>query len=776
MQSQGCDPVSFKELVMKKFFGKVAGLAKDYGKGVLPYLKDNVLIIVFVACQVINSFILRCFTVKFEYNVVKPVLADIAVMLLLAMIGFAFKKLKGQFIYLFCVNLAFTTLCAGNSIYYRNFKSFTSVSLISTASQLGGVMNAITQNLLEAKDFLFLWTIPAMIVAYVLVRRRTRSYDPEEGGKHKRRRYALGTLTTSVLFMAVLSIFMNGTDYSRLSKQWNREYIVGTFGMYTYQISDLVSAGYSKLSIAFGYEEKKAAFNEFKNEVEQEGSEGKNDYTGILKGKNVIVIHGESIQQFMMDTSFNGVEVTPTLNRLAREGLYFSNFYAQESIGTSSDSEFTFSSSLMPATNGTVAINYWDRDYNTTQKMIKAQGYYVFSMHGNNGSYWNRLNLHSSLGYDRLYNYTDDFVIDETIGLGLSDKSFFRQAVPILKDIDATNERWYGAFLMLTNHTPFIDIERVSDFDVTFKYRMFNDSTGEYDLVTAPFLEGTKLGSYVKSVHYADEALGQFLDDLDKEGLLDNTVFILYGDHDAKLKYEEYDYYFNYNPFENRVLSEDEDGYVPVDDFYYNLNRKVPFIIWTKDGTIEPTEITEIMGMYDVQPTLGNMFGFSNKYAMGHDIFSVQPGEENVVVFPNQNFVTDTIYYDSQKDKYFYLTGYRNAATHVSCNQVYKDTPIPIYSYTDHGLFKFVENEEFSRSSCNKRINNGVVDQSYIDRYESYAEERISISNAIIYYDMIEKSEDGYNNNGMDVDVPYSPGVSVFDPPDETKRKLAPAV
>ena len=60
------------------------------------------------------------------------------------------------------------------------------------------------------------------------------------------------------------------------------------------------------------------------------------------RGKNVLTIHAESIQQFALDTYMNGEELTPNLNKLAREGLYFSNFYAQESVGTSSDSEFTF--------------------------------------------------------------------------------------------------------------------------------------------------------------------------------------------------------------------------------------------------------------------------------------------------------------------------------------------------------------------------------------------------------------------------------------------------
>lgn len=739
--------------------------------GIGGYLKDNILFLTFVFASVLNGFLLRAFTVKFNYSQIKPLMADMAVILLLALISYVFKKPRKQFVYLLVLTIIFSILCTANSIYYTNYKSFISVSLISTASQLGGVMDAVTENIMEPKDLIFLWDIPAIIVVYILLKRRTRDYITEVKEKRKRRGYALGTFCVSIGLAGIFCSTLTGTDYSRLAKQWNREYVLGTFGLYTYQFSDVISCTHAKINMMFGYEESEEVFNKFYDDKSktEETSEKSNKYTNIFKGKNVIVIHAESFQQFCMDTYINGEELTPNMNKLAREGLYFSNFYAQESVGTSSDSEFTFASSLMPASSGTVAINYWDRDYTTTQKMLKKKGYYTFSMHGNNGSYWNRLNLHHSLGYDDFFNYNKDFNIDETIGLGLSDKSFFRQAVPKIDKINKEHDKWYGAFLMLTNHTPFTDIERVSDYEVDFKYKMYNEEDGMYEEKSAPFLEGTKLGSYFKSVHYADQAIGQFMTELDNAGLLDNTVVVIYGDHDAKIKAEEYDRYFNYNPFTDSVLTEDDEGYVPVDDFYYNLNRKVPFIIWSKDGGYEPTEVKQIMGMYDVQPTLGNMFGFSNVYALGHDIFSVADNEENVVIFPNGNFVTDTVYYDSQKNTYFDLTDYKNVATAVSCNQVYKDDPNPVYMDNDQGLFKTTVNETYCQDSCNARINDGVVDEDYISNYSNYAEERINISNAIIYYDMIYKTDHGFSNNNMNSDNSSSGATSVFAPP-ENKR------
>lgn len=729
------------------------------------YISRNLMFMTFVAAMVINSFLLRVFTVGFNYNFVKPILADVAVVLFIGLFGYCFRP-KRRFVYFLVMNILLTILTAGNCIYYTNYKSFLSISLISTASQLGGVMGAVT-NLLEIKQFVFLWAIIAQIAVYVIIRKKKPDYFDEVEKLAVGRKYAISTFAVALGTIGVFAATLTGTDVSRLAKQWNREYVLGTFGQYTYQISDTVSSIHAKMNMWLGYDENKQAFTEFYTEkTDSVVTEGKNEYSDIFKGKNVIVIHAESIQQFTLDTYINGEPLTPNLRKLAGESLYFSNFYAQESVGTSSDSEFTFATSLMPASSGTVAINYWDRAYTTVQSMLSERGYYVCSMHGNNGTYWNRLNLHASLGYDKLYNYTDDFILDETIGLGLSDKSFFRQAVDKLKSISKEHKNYYCTLIMLTNHTPFTDIERVSDFQVDFKYQKTDPETGITEQISAPFLEGTKLGSYFKSVHYADEAIGQLMEDLEKNGLLDDTVIVLYGDHDAKVKEDQYEYYYNYNPFTEEVLTEADEGYIPVDDFYYNLNRKVPFIIWSKDLK-QPREITKVMGMYDVQPTLGNMFGFDNSYALGHDIFSIPDNEENVVIFPNGNFVTDTVYYNNQKGNYFDVRGYDNVAKHASCNQSYKDDPNPMYSELRDGNYKVINNTAYGADTAALRTNNGAVDEGYISRYVAYAEERINISNAIIYYDMINKTADGWTGEAQTASSRRGP----FAPPDSEKRE-----
>ena len=105
--------------------------------------------------------------------------------------------------------------------------------------------------------------------------------------------------------------------------------------------------------------------------------------------------------------------------------------------------------------------------------------------------------------------------------------------------------------------------------------------------------------------------------------------------------------------------------------------------------------ITYTMGMYDVMPTLGNMLGIENKYALGHDIFNIK--DDNVVVFPNGNYLTSKVYYNNSTGEYY------------------------VY-------------------------NNSVIDDEYITKYKNYAERLLDVSNSIIVHDLIYKE-------GTDIDV-----------------------
>lgn len=651
-------------------------------KKIISYIKYNTLMIVFIISSLINSILVRYFTIGNIFSL-KPLLTDFLFLLLISYIGGLIKP-KNQFKYYITWGIILSLICLIHTVYYSNYISFASVSFLSTATELGGYTNALFENILEIKDFIFLFEIFALIFV-------NRQLKIKNGYNKFSSFKKLGLVKNVIIFLVIISLFsfsLITKGLNRLNQQWNRASIVRDFGIYVYQANDIVSSLKTRVNVIFGYDSAYKTFREYYDNKEYKKQNNK--YSNIFEGKNVIVIHGESLQSFTMNLKFNGKVLTPNLNKLAREGIYFNNFYSQESVGNSSDSEFTSLSSLLPSSSGTVFMNYFDRNYETILKLLKDKDYYTFSMHANNGSAWNRNITYKSLGYDKFYAYTNDYEIDEVIGLGLSDKSFFRQSVEKIKQINEEHKNFYGTLVMLSNHTPFSDLEKF-DYDLSYKTGIIDEETNEE--IIDPWLEGTRIGNYLKSVHYADEAIGELIEELDEAGILDNTIIVLYGDHDCKLKQSEFKKLYESEHYKD-VLINPYDTVGIIDNFTYEINRKVPFFIWSKDllNTNKNVKVDTVMGMIDIMPTLSNMLGVKPKYALGNDMFSIK---NNIVVFPSGNWITNKMYYNSSKNEF---------------RQLDLDSSIDI---------------------------------NYIDKNNKYAEELINLSNGIITYDLIKAYETG---------------------------------
>ena len=616
------------------------------------YFKNNVLFITFVITSVINSTLLRFFCMHTVENFLswKAVLADLTVVTAIGSFGYLFKP-KNRFSYYLGFNIFLTAICIINSVYYTFYTSFASVSMLSLTQYIGDVGDAVVENVLQLKDMVYIFAPIALTVVHF--RLKKKSYYKKIELKSDRKKRMLKTLGCSVVMLVVFLVSMTSLDVSRFIKQWNKEYIVMRFGIYVYQANDLVISVQPKINSMFGYDKARKEFEEY---FAEEKPVTTNEYTNMFEGKNVIVIHAESMMTNAMYLTFNGQEVTPNLNKIAKSGLFFSNFYSQVSVGTSSDSELTYNTTLMPTKSGTAFVSYSDKTYISTPKLLGEKGYYTFSMHANTAAFWNRQAMHKTLGYDRFYSKAD-YIVDKenVIGLGLSDKHFFAQSIEKIKEINEEHEKWYGLLIMLSNHTPFSDVDKYGEFPVDIVETVVN-AEGVEEQVTYPYMEGTKLGNYFKSLHYADNALGELMDGLNQNGLLENTVVVIYGDHDARLSRKEYERLYNYNFDTKTFIDENDEAYREYDSYQYELGRKVPFIIWSKDMEEKGInkEISNVMGMYDVMPTLGNMLGFNNPYALGHDIFEI--GENNIVVFPNGNWVTNKMYYNSQKAAYLSLS------------------------------------------------------------------------------------------------------------------------
>ena len=627
----------------------------------------------FIISNLINGLIIRIVTVK-NGLFISPLLVDLGFLILVSLLSLSIKKEK-RIRYFITLSIIFNIVCIVNSIYYHYYSSFASISLIANITFASDVSDAIVENVLKAVDLIYIWQTITLVIIY----KKTNKKEYIKHKENKKKLVKTGLITSLSLF-AVAALFMPLNAWSRLYNLWNRESVVMNHGIYVYQLDDFIQSLTPKITSVLGHDKALKKVTDYYKENKYTPSN--NEYTNIFKGKNIIVIHAESMQKFAMDLTFNNKEVTPNLNKLANEGIFFSNFYSQVGVGTSSDAEFTFNTSLMPSTKGTVFVNYFDRDYISIPKLLKEQGYYTYSMHANTGEFWNRNTMHKSLGYDKFYN-KDSYTIDETIGLGLSDKSFFRQSVDIMKQIkEEENKPFYSLLIMLSNHTPFSDLTLMEDYKTTI------DVTIDNQTVTRDYLNNTTMGNYLRSVHYADSAIGEFIDNLDKEGLLENTVLVIYGDHDARLDFEDFNLLYNYDPITDTIKTENDEGYIPYTKYNYELDRKVPFIIWTKDQNYN-LNVNTPMGMIDVLPTLGNMIGIHSDYQLGKDIMNLK-GDDNTVTFIDGSFLTSKVYYNSPKGE--------------------------IYS-----------------------INNEPITEEYIKERAKKSSDLIEVSNDIITYDFIKE-------------------------------------
>ena len=663
---------------------------KKIKKNIIEYIISNRLFLSYVVISLISTLVPRGYTIGLGKSIL-PFITDLGIILIIGSIGY-FIKPKNQYKYFFTWICIFSLIGLINSIYYVFYSSFASIGELASLSQTETVTGSIWEKI-RIHYLIFI----AFPIVFNLIHKKlsSSSYYNFINCIEKSKKMVLSTLIIGILFVSLSFVFAQKSDYSRLKKQWNRLYIVDRFGVLLYQGNDIVQTLTPKINSLFGYEDALKLFNDYYSSEDNQKYKEKNKYTNILNGYNIIFIHMESIQNFVMDLKFHGEEITPNLNRLAKEGMFFSNFYPQVSTGTSSDTEFTLLSSLMPASSGTVFVSYYNRNYNTIPKILKDNGYFTFSMHGNLASMWNRSKAHPSLGYESMYfeesfTYTDEDVIN----LGINDKLFFEESIPILENIEREHTNYMGTIITLSNHSPFTFIDKYGEFDFSEEVEVLNEQTNQLEKITTNYLMGTPVGNYLTSVHYADSALGDFLTYINNSSAFDNTLFVFYGDHDAKLTRKEINYLYNHNPLNGEVYNEGDENYIEYNSFKHELNKKTPLIMWTKNEKLKNTfrgKINYYMGMIDIAPTILNMFGKTNEYALGHDIFNIK--NNNVVAFPNGNFLTNVMYYNNSTGEYYILN------------------------------------------------NSTVIEDGYVDERKKYVENLLEVSNSIIVYDLLNKKE-----------------------------------
>ena len=329
-----------------------------------------------------------------------------------------------------------------------------------------------------------------------------------------------------------------------------------------------------------------------------------NQMTGVAKGKNVIFLQVESLQNFVIGAKVEGQEVTPNLNKLLAESHYFNNTYFEIGAGATSDSDLVSNTSLYPLVNESAFIKYGTRNYSSIAKELIRVGYSADAYHANNRGFWNRNVVFKSLGFQKFF-ATDNYPKGSNVNMGLNDNDFLRLTADYIKGQPKPS---FSYLITLSSHFP---------FDIKDPNRTLKLSDGKYPTLSA---------DYLQSIHYTDAAIGEFIAKLKKEGLYDDSLLVVYGDHYAKLDS------FNYGGIS-----------LDVNDLG---DKKVPLLI-KLPGETTGVKHTEVSSHIDIMPTVLNLVGANSKAPMfGRDLFSsAEPFWGAVKYFDDQTIVDGNVRY-----------------------------------------------------------------------------------------------------------------------------------
>lgn len=321
-----------------------------------------------------------------------------------------------------------------------------------------------------------------------------------------------------------------------------------------------------------------------------------NELKGIAKGKNVIFLQVESLENFVINQNTNGQEITPFLNSLSKNSLYFDNIYEQNNGAHSIDCDFLVNTSIFPVGNRVSAIEYGQNIYpNSLPRILIKEGYETATAHAEKPGDFNWMEFHkNSLGVNKIWSILD-FKDDEDIGYGISDKSLLTQ---FADKIETLNQPFFAQVYTLTSHGP---------FNIDKKYRQLHIPSD---------IDSSYLGGYFQSLHYTDEQIKLFFDLLKEKNLLDNTLVVIYGDHTGVHKY-----------YNDSIESLDYDG-----NWWKDYDRKIPLFIYSSD--ITPNIINASGGQVDILPTVCYLLGIpDNAYrntSMGRIL--VNTNKDNTVL------------------------------------------------------------------------------------------------------------------------------------------------
>ena len=559
------------------------------------------------------------------YQIFLAVINPLPISLLFIGLALYIKRTKLFYSLAFGIYLLLFIWLISNSIYYREFTDFVTVNTMLASSKVSAGLGAAALELFRPWDVIYILDFP--ILAFFFFKKWIRM---DNRPFNKRASFAVTSLS-AMLFSA--NLFLAEIDRPELlTRGFSNYYVVRALGLPAF-------LGYSaNQTYAANKERSKASEEDLKpveEYIQQHYAKPNPEYFGMAKGRNVIYIHLESFQQFLIDYKLKvddkEYEVTPFLNSLyhSKETFAFSNVFNQVKAGKTSDAETMIETGLFGLNQGSFMVNYGGTNTQQAAPFILSKNGYNSSavFHGNAGSFWNRNTAYKQWGYNYFFDasYFTKQNSSNSFQYGLNDKYMLKDSI---KYLERLQQPFYTKFITVSNHYPYTT--SLSGDDLGFPLAKTQDET---------------INGYFATANYLDSSIKAFFDYLKESGLYKNSIIVLYGDH--------YGISNSRNPALAPLLGKNSETWSSYDNA---MLQRVPYMV-VIPGMDKGGIIDTYGGEIDMLPTLEHLLGIeSNKFLqVGQDMLS--PEHDQIVAFRSANYFVTPEYTSYSGRTYYTKTG-----------------------------------------------------------------------------------------------------------------------
>ena len=341
---------------------------------------------------------------------------------------------------------------------------------------------------------------------------------------------------------------------------------------------------------------------------------GKNEYTGILEGYNLITICAESYSPYIIDPVR-----TPTLYKLSTEGFVFHNYYGSYASNTT-NGEYTMCMGLYPdLSRSKSTASFYASQMNYLPfclgNQFKSVGAEAWAYHNYTGEYYSRNETHPNMGYV-FQSATDG--LDIPLSWPSSDLDMMIASVD---DYLSSGEQFTAYYMTFSGH---------------YQYNWDNPMSVKNRAVVQDLPYSETVKAYLACNQELESALSYLIERLEQAGVADKTVIVLTNDHyPYGLTQQEYD----------------ELAGKPVDTTFERYRSS--FICYVPGMQVD---IDTYCSTADILPTLLNLFGFEydSRLMAGRDILSLQA--HDYAVLSDQSFITKDFAFDTSTGSVTYYT------------------------------------------------------------------------------------------------------------------------